>query len=174
MSDLRFPIGKFTPMPNATAEDCARFIRQIAEAPKNFRAAVHGLSDEQLETPYRPDGWTLRQVVHHIPDSHMNAYIRSKLAVTEEGPTIKPYHEALWAELADARSAPIEPSLRLFESLHERWVIFLNSLQPADFAKPMLHPERGPMTIDSQVQLYAWHGRHHAAHITTTRERMGW
>ena len=174
MPDLRFPIGKFAPTPNASAEDRARFIRHIAEAPENLRAAVNGLSDEQLETPYRPDGWTIRQLVHHLPDSHMNAYIRSKLAVTEQGPTIKPYREGLWAELADAHKSPIEPSLRLLDALHERWVIFLGSLTPADFAKPLMHPESGPMTVDSLVQLEAWHGRHHVAQITTTRERMGW
>jgi uncharacterized damage-inducible protein DinB len=149
-------------------------IEGIALAPTRLRAAVEKLSPEQLDTPYRPDGWTVRQVVHHLPDSHLNAYTRLKLALTEEEPTIKPYDEGRWAELADARRAPIEVSLSLFEALHHRWVLLLRGLPAADFARTFRHPELGVFTIDKQLALYEWHGRHHVAHITTLRERMGW
>ena len=138
-----------------------------------LREAVQNLGQEQLDTPYRPGGWTVRQVVHHLPDSHLNAYIRFKLAVTEQQPTIKPYEEHLWAELVDAKSSPIESSLTMLESLHERWVIFLRSLSDADFAKTINHPANGIMNLDRLLQLYAWHGRHHIAHITALRELMG-
>ncbi|MDZ7344493.1 MAG: putative metal-dependent hydrolase, partial [candidate division KSB1 bacterium] len=128
----------------------------------------------QLDTPYRPEGWTVRQLVHHVPDSHLNAYIRFKLAITEEKPTIKTYEEKLWSELHDARTAPIEISLALLEALHKRWVLFLQSLNPSDFARPFHHPELGTMNLDTLLRLYAWHGRHHVAQITSLRERMGW
>jgi uncharacterized damage-inducible protein DinB len=130
--------------------------------------------EEQLDTPYRPEGWTVRQVVHHLPDSHFNAYVRMKLAMTEQQPTIKPYEQQLWAELSDAKTAPIEMSLTLFESLHKRWVLFLQSLKSSDFARTINHPESGVMNLDRILQLYAWHGRHHTAQITSLRERMGW
>lgn len=174
MSDLRYPIGKFIPKPSITAEERQALIQQIEEAPAKLREAVKGLDDRQLDTPYREGGWTVRQVVHHLPDSHLNSYIRFKWTMTENQPTIKAYEEQLWAELTDGKSAPAEISLSLLEALHKRWVLFLRSLTPADFAKTLIHPENGPMNLDRLVQLYAWHGRHHVAHITSLRERMKW
>jgi uncharacterized damage-inducible protein DinB len=174
MSDLRFPVGEFQ-MTETKLDDAQReeLIQQIAETPGKLRAAVSGLDEAQLDTPYRPEGWTVRQVVHHVPDSHLNSYIRFKLALTEEEPTIKPYDEASWAMLEDSKS-PIEVSLTLLESLHERWVTLLRSLSAGDFARVFVHPERGKISLDQNVALYAWHGRHHVAHITSLRERMGW
>jgi uncharacterized damage-inducible protein DinB len=139
-----------------------------------LRAALRGLSDQQLDTPYRDGGWTLRQLAHHVPDSHMNAYIRCKLALTEYEPTIKPYMEDLWAELPDAKQAPIEMSLALLDSLHQRWMLMLRKLTEADFTRTFLHPELGAMSLEKNVALYAWHGRHHVAHVTSLREKMGW
>jgi uncharacterized damage-inducible protein DinB len=147
---------------------------EIAEAPANLSAAIAGLNDEQLNTPYRDGGWTVRQVIHHVPDSHMNAYIRFKLALTEVEPTIKPYDEAAWAELSDTRNTPIEVSLTLLESLHARWVVLLQSMTDADFQKQFRHPERGVVTLEMNLAMYAWHGKHHAAHITSLRERRQW
>jgi uncharacterized damage-inducible protein DinB len=172
--DLRYPIGKFTPPGTVTDEQRRRFIAEVEEAPARLRAAVEGLSAEQLDTPYRPGGWTVRQVIHHLPDSHLNSYTRVKLALTEDEPTIKPYDEKRWAELGDSRVTPVETSLTLLESLHRRWVILLRSLSAADFARKFRHPERGTMTLDENLALYAWHGKHHVAHITSLRERMGW
>ncbi|HLI30711.1 MAG TPA: putative metal-dependent hydrolase, partial [Terriglobia bacterium] len=146
----------------------------IEEVPARLRAAVKGLSDAQLDTPYREGGWTVRQVVHHLADSHMNSYVRFRLALTESEPTIKTYDQTRWAELRDARTAPVEPSLALLESLHKRWVLLLKSLEAADFSRTFRHPDRGTMTLDQNLALYAWHGRHHVAHITSLRERMGW
>jgi uncharacterized damage-inducible protein DinB len=139
-----------------------------------MRAAVARLTDEQLDTPYRDGGWTVRQVVHHVPESHLNSYVRFKLALTEHEPTIKPYFEDRWAELEDARTAPIELSLNLLDAVHGRWVWFLRSLKPTDFERAFQHPDLGKVTLDKNVALYAWHGRHHVAHITSLRERMGW
>jgi hypothetical protein len=174
VTDLRFPIGRFK-LEGAPADDDVRqAINHIAEAPAKLRAAVDGLSGQQLDTPYRPEGWTVRQVVHHVPDSHLNSYCRFKLALTEDEPTIKAYHEDRWAELEDSRATPIEVSLALLESLHQRWVSLLNSLEPADFLRTFRHPEIGVVTLAQNACLYAWHGQHHAAHITTLRERMGW
>ena len=173
-TDLRYPVGKFQPEPELNDVSRQNLIRQIAETPAKLREAVKGLTEEQLDTPYRPGVWTVRQVVHHIPDSHMNAYVRMKLGITEHEPTIKPYKESLWAELVDAKSSPVDPSLMLLESLHQRWVAFLRSMATADFARAINHPENGLMKLDRIVQLYAWHGRHHVAHITSLRERMGW
>jgi hypothetical protein len=172
--DLRYPIGPFTFEGPLTDSQRQRFIDQIAETPAKLCAAVEGLSPHQLDTPYRPGGWTARQVVHHLPDSHLNSYIRFKLALTEEEPTIKSYYEDRWAELEDARHAPIDISLALLESLHRRWVLLLRSLTAKDFARAFLHPELGVMSLDKNVSLYAWHGRHHVAHITSLRERSGW
>ena len=172
--DLRYPIGPFAFEGPLTEGERQRFIDQIAEAPAKLCAAVEGLSPQQLDTPYRPGGWTVRQVVHHLPDSHLNSYVRFKLALTEEGPTIKPYYEDRWAELEDARHAPLNISLTLLESLHRRWVMLLRSLAEKDFARTFLHPELGVMSLEKNLSLYAWHGRHHVAHITSLRERSGW
>ena len=174
MEDLRYPIGKFSPKPTITHDERIDLIRQIEEAPKQIRAAVTGLNDTQLNTTYREGGWTVRQVVHHLPDSHMNAYTRFKLAFTENQPTIKPYDEKAWAELIDNKTAPVEPSLALLEHLHYRWVMFLKNMKPEDFARKLVHPESGLQDLDRMLQLYAWHGRHHTAHVTSLRKRMGW
>lgn len=172
--DLRYPIGEFQPVTTLTPDQRCACIDAIAEVPVRLASAVAGLTPAQLDTPYRPGGWTVRQLVHHIPDSHMNSYIRFKLALTEDEPTIKTYEEALWAELADSKSTPIETSLALLDNLHERWVLLLRSLNPADCARKLRHPQWGPITVDYLLAQYAWHGRHHVAHITSLRERNGW
>ena len=174
--DLRYPIGKFAFRPDVTVSPAERatLIGQIADAPGHLSAAVAGLTDAQLDTTYRPGGWTVRQVVHHIPDSHLNAYIRCKLAVTEENPPLKTYEDARWAELVDARSGPIAVSLTLLTALHQRWVPFLRSLDDSAFARTAQHPEWGTMRLDDLIQLYAWHGRHHVGHIRALKERSRW
>jgi len=172
--DPRYPIGQYQPPKDVSAAKRAQAISEIAIAPQHVRAAVHGLTDAQLETPYRDGGWTLRQVVHHLADSHMNAYIRWRLALTETEPTIKPYEEAAWAKLEDAAHAPIEVSLRLLEPLHERWVKLLQSTKEHEFARTFRHPEHGIRTLDWMLFLYAWHGKHHTAHITELRKQKGW
>lgn len=172
--DPRYPIGKYEMPAKVTPELRARAILEIASAPDRVRAAVRGLNDAQLDTPYREGGWTVRQVVHHLPDSHMNAYIRWRLALTETEPTIKPYEESAWAKLEDAAHAPIEVSLRLLEPLHERWVRLLHSVKPDEFARTFRHPEHGVRTLDWMLFLYAWHGKHHTAHITELRKRKSW
>lgn len=174
MTDLRYPVGKLEMPEMVSDQQRETFISQIAEAPRNLRAAIRGLSDEQLNTPYRPGGWTVRQVVHHLPDSHMNSYVRIKLALTEDMPVIRPYEENLWAHLADGSAAPVEVSLSLLDALHERWTFLLNSLAPADFSRAFRHPELGTVRIEQSIALYAWHGRHHVAHITSLRDRVGW
>jgi uncharacterized damage-inducible protein DinB len=174
MQDLRYPIGRCPSKSALTPEERAAAIGAIAHTPGRLRAAVKGLSSEQLDTPYRPGGWTVRQVVHHLPDSHMNSYIRCKLALTENEPTIKAYDEDLWAKLKDSHDTPIELSLVLLEALHKRWVILLQGLKTEDFARRLVHPERGPMTLDDVLTTYSWHGEHHVAHITALRHRMGW
>src|ERR1700747_2571844 len=171
--DLRYPIGKLVLVPNLTESQRPELIGAIRGTPERLASAVAGLSAAQLDTPYRPGGWTVRQVVHHVPDSHMNSYVRLKLALTEAVPTIKPYDEARWSELADTR-APVELSVLLLENLHKRWILLLNSLTPSDWQGKFRHPERGTMTLDENVQLYAWHGRHHVAHITALRQRNNW
>jgi hypothetical protein len=171
--DLRFPVGEFVMPARVTSEMRGTAIRDIAELPARMRDAVRGLSDAQLDAPYRPGGWTVRQVVHHVPDSHMNAFVRVKLALTEDNPTIKPYNEQLFAQLPDARQ-PIEPSLVLLDGLHARWAALLETLTPPQFARPLFHPEIGAVTVDFLVQDYGWHSRHHVAHITRLREREGW
>ena len=174
-ADLRYPIGKYQRPGELTADQRLEFIAAIAETPERLASALKNLSADRLDTPYRPEGWTVRQVVHHLPDSHMNAYVRMKLALTEDVPTIKPYDEARWAELADAKKAPISSSLDLLESLHKRWVLMLKSLAPEDWARKFRHPEHEkPMSIDDSLALYAWHGKHHVAHITSLRQRNGW
>lgn len=174
MSDLRFPIGKFTYDGPLTDEQKRTSLDQISETPTKLRAAIKGLTEAQIDTPYRPGGWTVRQVIHHMPDSHLNAYVRFKLALTEDEPTIKPYAEARWAELSDTKSTPVEVSLTLLESLHDRWVRLLRSLTPEDWKRTFRHPEMGPMTLEKTLALYAWHGPHHVAHVTALRERNGW
>jgi DinB superfamily len=174
MADLQYPIGKFQWDGSATEQQLRQWIDEIAAAPAHLRAAVSGLSPQQLDTPYRPGGWTVRQLVHHVPDSHLNSYMRFRLALTEPEPTIKPYDQARWAELPDSRTAPIEMSLSLLESLHERWVILLRSLTPAEWKRTFRHPELGVVHLEQTAALYAWHGRHHVAHITSLRQRMGW
>ena len=172
--DPRYPAGKFEDPKEVTPALRNEATEEIAVAPVRMRAAVQGLSDSQLDTPYREAGWTLRQVVHHLADSHMNAYIRWRLALTEAEPTIKPYQEAAWANLEDAAHAPVEVSLRLLEALHERWARMLRSVKPEDFARTFRHPEHGVRTLDWMLFLYAWHGRHHTAHITELKKQKGW
>jgi hypothetical protein len=172
--DLRYPIGKHRRPSVMTGELRRELIADIAAAPAALRAAVAGLDEARLETPYRPGGWTVRQVVHHLADSHINAYVRTKLALTEDSPTIKPYEEKLWAEQIDARSAPVEESLALLEGIHRRWVAALASLPPEGYGRRLIHPENGPMIIDDLIALYAWHGKHHVAHIAALRSRNGW
>ena len=172
--DLRYPVGQFSFAGTLSREERASLIDQIAATPERMRTAVAGLSNEQLDTPYRPGGWTVRQVVHHVPESHLNSYIRFKLALTEDEPTIKPYFEDRWAQLQDALVSPVEPSLDLLDALHQSWVWFLRSLKDEDFDRTFRHPELGLVSLNKNLALYAWHGRHHVAHITTLRERMGW
>jgi uncharacterized damage-inducible protein DinB len=174
MTDPRYPIGPYVKPVSITAEDRAAWIRQLALLPEELREAVEDLSPSQLDTPYREGGWTVRQVVHHIPDSHVNAYVRMKLALTEEQPSIKPYDEARWSALADSRITPLDVSLALLEALHQRWVILWESLTDVEFARTYLHPESGAWRLDEMLPHYAWHGRHHVAHITSLRDRMGW
>ena len=174
MSDPRFPIGKLQYVGTPTAEEHAKCIADIEQTPAALRAAVEGLTAAELDTPYRPGGWTVRQVVHHVPDSHMNAYVRFKLALTEDAPVIKTYAEDRWAELADTKSTPIEVSLALLDSLHDRWVRLLRSLKPEDWKRQFRHPELGVVPLEKNVALYAWHGKHHVAHVTELRKRMGW
>jgi uncharacterized damage-inducible protein DinB len=172
--DARYPIGKFTPPQNVTPALRHQAIAEIAEAPAKLRAAVKRLSDAQLDTPYREGGWTVRQVAHHVPDSHMNGYTRLKLALTEQEPTVKPYDEARWAELADAK-LPIDVSLTLLDAVHERWVHLLRGLKPEHFARTFRHPEhQSALTVDWLLFEYAWHGRHHTAHITELRKQKRW
>jgi len=176
MDDLRFPIGPFELPAHVDAAARAGHIQSIADTPGAIAGAVHGWSDERLDTPYRPGGWTVRQLLHHVPDSHMNAYVRLKLALTEDTPTIKPYDEARWAELPDSRQTPVAVSLQMLDLLHRRWVTLLRAMDERDFARTWKHPERGDraLTLDHMVALYAWHGRHHTAHITRLADRMGW
>ncbi|MFQ5570438.1 MAG: YfiT family bacillithiol transferase [Rhodothermales bacterium] len=174
MTDLRYPIGPFTFPSDTSDEQRRQWIDEIASTPAHLRAAVAGLTDEQLDTPYRPGGWTVRQVVHHLPDSHLNSYIRVKWALTEDEPVIKTYDEKAWADLVDARTAPIDLSLALLDALHERWVLMLRSLSEDEVARVFRHPEWGRVTLAQNLAIYAWHGRHHVAHITALRERMGW
>jgi uncharacterized damage-inducible protein DinB len=173
--DLRYPVGKFNWEAPINDADLPMLIAAIAETPGALRGAVRGLSPDQLATHYRPGGWTVKQVVHHVPDSHLNAYTRFKLALTEDEPTIKPYDEAAWAELPDSRKVPIDVSLDLLDALHLRWVALLRSMDPGDFNRTLRHPEHGRiLTLRQMLGLYAWHGRHHVAHITSLKKREGW
>jgi uncharacterized damage-inducible protein DinB len=174
VTDLRYPIGKFHFEGPLSEEQKQKSLDNIAGTPANVRAAIKGMSSVQIDTPYRPGGWTVRQLIHHVPDSHLNAYVRFKLALTEDDPTIKPYAEDRWAELADTKTTPVEVSLTLLESLHDRWVRLLQSLSTEDWKRTFRHPEMGAMTLEKTLALYAWHGPHHVAHITALRERNGW
>lgn len=174
VEDLRYPIGPFVFEGEVTDARRQEWIAEIAQGPAKLRATVAGLTASQFDTPYREGGWTLRQVVHHLADSHMNSYIRFKLALTETEPTIKPYDEAAWSELVDARTARTEISLELLEAVTERWVMVLRAMSPADFERVFVHPEAGRMTLTRALALYAWHGKHHIAQIASLRQRQGW
>ncbi|MFZ5434197.1 MAG: YfiT family bacillithiol transferase [Calditrichota bacterium] len=171
MTDPRYPIGQFSWKGSLTPDERRTMIRAIAETPAKLRAAVVGLSEAQLDTSYRDDGWTARQVVHHVADSHLNAYVRLRLTLTEQEPIVKTWDEAAWAELIDARTAPVEISLRLIEALHERWTLLWESLNDGDFARTFKHPEYGVRSLDWLLAIYAWHGPHHAAHIELVRQK---
>ena len=175
MEDLRYPIGKFdrSKVPN-NAEERKPLIDSIAETPEQLKQAVTGLNGKQLDTPYREGGWTVRQVVHHLADSHMSAYVRYKLALTEDNPAVRPFKEAAWAELADSRVTPVDVSLALVDNLHARWVVLLRSLKAEDWERTLTHPQAGVMSLDKLLGLYAWHGAHHVAHITGLRQRNQW
>jgi hypothetical protein len=173
-TDPRYPIGRFKKPETISPEDRASAIAAIAAMPGLLKAAVHGLDRDQLDTPYREGGWTVRQTVHHYADSHMNAFVRLRLALTEDWPTILPYDEKAWAMLRDCTGAPVGWSLDLIGSLHARWVMVLDSLGEEQWSRGFQHPENGPMSIELQAQLYAWHSKHHVAHITRLREQKGW
>ena len=172
--DLRYPVGRFEAPATIGADDRDRFIAEIERLPGRLRSAIAGLNDEQLDTPYRQGGWTVRQVVHHLADSHMNSFVRFKLALTEESPTIKPYDEAACAELADSTHVPVDSSLMLLDGLHQRWTVLLRSMNEQQYRRTFNHPELGLMRLDLNLALYEWHCRHHTAHITSLRDRMGW
>ncbi len=174
MTDLRYPIGKFKYDGPPTPQQRKELLLDIEQAPARLRASIKGLTPRQVDTPYRPEGWTVRQVVHHVPDSHLNAYARFKLALTEDEPTIKPYAEDRWALLADTQETPIEVSLVMLDSLHDRWVRLLRSLSAEDWKRSFRHPELGLVPLEKNLAIYAWHGKHHVAHITSLRERNGW
>ena len=175
LETLRYPVGKFIFPEQISAEEMALLIKTIEELPAKLRGAVSNMSEEQLNTPYRDGGWTVRQVVHHLFDSHSNSYTRMKLAMTEDNPAIKPYMEAPWAELEDGKNAPVELGLELLELLHKRWIIFLRSLTEKDLQRTFFHPDnKRSQTIAQTIALYAWHSRHHLSHITELKKRMGW
>jgi hypothetical protein len=174
MSDPRFPIGKFHFEGPTDAGQRSKQIDDIAKTPAALHAAVDALSPAQLDTPYRDGGWTVRQVIHHLPESHMNAFVRFKLALTEDEPVIKPYMEDRWAKLPDVQSTPVEVSLTLLDALHPRFVSLLREIKPEEWKRGFMHPELGPVSLEKSLGLYSWHGRHHVAHITELRKRMGW
>ena len=165
LDSLRFPVGKFSAVKESTPEQRAAWIEDIAATPANIAAIVSAMTPVQLATPYREGGWTAAQVVHHMADSHMNAYIRTRFAIAEDNFTVKPYDENRWAQFPDATSIDVTASVQVLQGLHARWTTLLRTLTPSDFQRALLHPERGPMTIDTLVQLYAWHGKHHAGHL---------
>ncbi len=172
-NDLRFPIGKFDSEREVTTDLRGKFIEAIKELPDKLSNAIAGLNDEQLDTPYRPEGWTVRQTVHHVADSHLNSYCRFKLALTEDVPTIRPYHQDLWAELKDSEM-PVEVSMKIVEGIHARWANLLEAMSGEDFQRKLIHPDSGEWMLEKFLGLYEWHGRHHTAHITSLRERNGW
>ena len=174
-NDPRYPVGKFEPRNTLTSDERKKAIETIAAVPQKMRDAIRGLNDKQLDTPYRDGGWTVRQVVHHVPESHMNAYIRLKLALTEDNPIVRPYDESEWAKLPDVAVTPIETSLTLLDSLHKRWDTIMRRMNEKDFRRTFRHPEHdGTLTVDWLLAMYSWHGRHHVAHITSLRDRMQW
>jgi hypothetical protein len=175
MDDLRYPVGAFVP-PAAplTATERTAFIDEIEGTPQALRQAVAGLSEAQLDTPYRPGGWTVRQVAHHVPDSHVNAYVRFGLALTEDVPTVKPYAEDRWAELPEVKTTPVLASLDLLEAVHRRWVIRLRGITPNEWTRQLRHPDLGVVDLDFVLAQYAWHGRHHTGHVLALRRREGW
>jgi hypothetical protein len=172
--DVRYPVGACEWPADITGEEKRRHLLDIAELPAKLREAVAGVAPQHLDIPYREGGWTIRQIVHHIPDSHMNSYVRFKLALTEDQPIIKPYDEKLWAEMAEARTAPIEMSLAMVDALHGRWSLMLQNMTDADFERSIIHSEIGALKLKSMVAGYGWHCRHHVAQIVATRRRMGW
>jgi len=174
MEDLRYPVGRFSRPDSLTPAARRDAIDLVAQCPANLRAVVTGLDEAQLETSYRPDGWSVRQLVHHVPDSHANAYIRFKLALTEDTPTIKTYDEAAWARLPDSQTTPVETSLVMLEVIHDRWIRLLQAMSATDFERTLNHPENGIMSLDQMLAMYAWHSRHHVAHIRNLRQRNGW
>ncbi len=171
--DLRYPIGKFDRNFEFTPELKHKFINDIAGLPKEIESAVENLNDAQLDTPYRPEGWTVRQTIHHIADSHLNSMVRFKLALTEDAPTIRPYYEDRWANLEDSK-LPLDASLKIVDGLHSRWTTLLTSMSDADFQRKLIHPESGEWTLAQMLGLYSWHGRHHTAHIANLRKRNNW
>ena len=171
--DLSYPVGRFDFTAARSADTRRAAIDDIASLPAKMRQAVNGLTDARLDTPYRPGGWTVRQLVHHVADSHMNGFIRTKLALTEDNPTIKPYDQDAWSALPDTR-LPIEISLSILDAVHQRWATVIRSLNDSHFSRTFVHPENGPMTIDTQIHQYGWHSRHHVAHVTGVRQREGW
>ncbi len=175
IAQLKYPIGKFEKPTVITKDIVNKWISDIATFPKRLFSEVMTLTDEQLDTAYRPDGWTIRQVIHHCADSHMNSLTRLKLALTEDEPTIKPYFEERWAELADCKNMPIEPSLKMLEGIHERWTVILTHLTESDMKRTFIHPQNGSkFRLDENIGLYAWHCNHHLAHITETKKRNNW
>jgi hypothetical protein len=173
-ASLQYPVGRFTAPDTVTQAMRDEAISELIETPFAMHRAVHGLTEAQLDTPYRDGGWTVRQVVHHVADSHMHAYLRVKFALTEESPTIRPYDEGAWAMLPDVAIVPVEVSLALIDGIHARWIACLNGTPASQMTRPFVHPELGPQPIDLSLLRYAWHGRHHVAHITSLRTRMGW
>jgi len=171
---LRYPTGRFKVNKELTVEGRNQCIADISACPLSLQQAVLGLTSDQLKTPYREDGWSVQQLVHHVFDSHVNAFIRFRLALTEVNPRITAYNENDWAFLADSVSVPADVSVKLVEGLHLRWVVMLNSMSDSDFAENLDHPENGLMSLNTMLQLYAWHGKHHVRHITALRERKKW
>lgn len=174
MEAMQYPIGRLVKQAQFTDAERAARIARLAAQPAALRQQVEGLSDAQLDTPYRPGGWTVRQLVHHVADSHINAYLRVKLALTEDTPTIKPYDQDAWVQLGDITAVHPSVSLSLFDAVHQRLLAVLHAARPEDFGRKLIHPENGPMTVDDVVNMYAWHGDHHVAHVRGVRERMGW
>ncbi len=174
MQDLRYPIGRYSPPSEIEAVQRAAWIDDISLLPSQLSSGLQGLNDYQLDTPYREGGWTVRQVVHHLADSHINSYVRFRLALTEDTPAIKAYDETLWAELADAKTLDVEPSLALLDGLHKRWTVLLKHMTEDDYNRGLRHPKLGEQSLGWMLGIYSWHGRHHVAHITGLKQRMGW